>query len=64
MVACIRYVSPLTFELHDDCIGMYATGRTNSDQLTCLIKDVILCASLSLHQCRGQCYDGAANMSG
>ena len=56
--------TPLTFEVHEDCVAMYATEYTYSDHLTCLIEDVILWANLSLHQCRGHCYDGAANMSG
>ena len=32
--------------------------------LTKLIKDVLIRSSLLLNRCRGQCYDGAANMSG
>ena len=56
--------TPLTFKVHEDCITMYGTERTNFDQLTCLIKDVIFCAILFLHQCRSRCYDGAANKSG
>lgn len=28
------------------------------------MKDVLICLNLSLWQCQGQCYDGAANMAG
>ena len=28
------------------------------------LKDVLLRMNFDLHSCRGQCYDGAANMSG
>ena len=55
---------PETFEVCEDCIGLYATERTNANRLTKLIKDVLLRSSLLLSRCRGQCYDGAANMSG
>ena len=52
-------------EVCEDCIGLYATEITNADRLTTiLITDVLIHSSLSLSRCRGQCYDGAANMSG
>ena len=35
-----------------------------SDALVALIKDVLLRMNLKLENCRGQCYDGAGNMSG
>ena len=28
------------------------------------IKDVLICCNIDLHNCRGQGYDGASNMSG
>ena len=38
---------------------------TNTDHLTIIfIKDVLIHSSLLLSRCRGQCYDGAANISG
>ena len=58
---CIRHVCPQTYEVHEDCIGL---NKTNADQLTCLIKDVLSRSNLPLCNCRGKCYDGAANMSG
>ena len=57
----------MCIEVCEDCIGLYATEITvtNADHLTIiLIKDVPIHSSLSLNRCRGQCYDGAANMSG
>lgn len=50
--------------MYEDCIGLYATDKTNASQLTVLIKDVLMRSNLPLNNCRGQCYDGAANMSG
>ena len=32
--------------------------------LVAVIKDVVLRMNLDLHNCRDQCYDGAANMAG
>ena len=61
---CLRHVNPHTFDVHEECIGLYATERTNADCLTKLIKDVLIRSSLLLNRCRGQCYDSAANMSG
>ena len=60
----MRYVCPHTFEVFEDCIGLYTTDRTDADNLTQLIKDVLVRLSLPLERCRGQCYDGASNMSG
>ena len=49
----------------EDCIGLYAIEITNADRLTIIsIKDVLIHSSLSLSRCCGQCYDGAANISG
>ena len=64
LTICIRYLCPQTYEVSEDCIGLYYTDRTNADCLTKLIKDVLLRSSLMLNRCRGQCYDGTANMSG
>ena len=40
-------------EVCEDCVSLYATEITNSDQI-----------SLSLSRCYGQCYDRAVNISG
>ena len=64
LTICIRYVCPMTFEVFEDCVGLYATDRTDAASLTKLSKDVLLRLSLPLNRCRGQCFDGASNMSG
>ena len=64
LTICIRYLCPQTYEVSEDCIGLYSTEGTNADCLTRLIKDVLIRSSLMLNCCRGQCYDVAANMSG
>ena len=43
---------------------MYSTEITNADTITTLIKDFLIRFDLPLNHCRGQCNDGAANMSG
>jgi hypothetical protein len=44
--------------------GYYETAATYAKTLLQTIKDVILRSSLPITDCRGQCYDGAMNMSG
>ena len=64
LTVCIRFVCAQTFEVFEDCIGLYSTDRTDSNTLTQLIKVVLVRLSLPLEHCRVQCYDGASNMSG
>ena len=44
--------------------GMYVTTSTDANSIVAIIKDVLMHMNLSLAQCRGQCYDGAAVMQG
>ena len=44
--------------------GMYATASTDANSIVAIIKDALMRMNLSLAQCRGQCYDGAAVMQG
>lgn len=62
-VICIRWVDN-TLTDHEDVIGLYNVGTIDSDALVATLKDVLLRMSLKLTQCRGQCYDGASNMTG
>ena len=59
----IRWVDRC-YEVHEDLIGMVHVELTTSNSLTAAIKDVLIHCVLPLHQCRGQAYDGAANMMG
>lgn len=52
------------FDIHEDFCGFYETANTKSKDLFLIIKDVLLRFNLNLKECRGQCYDGAAAMSG
>lgn len=60
---CIRWVDKSLVD-HEDFIGLYEVPSIQSDILVAAIKDVLLRMNLTLSNCRGQCYDGAANMTG
>ena len=59
----IRWVNK-AYEVSEDFIGLLHVPNITASVLTVAIKDVLLCCSLPLVQCRGQAYDGAANMMG
>ena len=63
VVICLRWVDN-DFEVHEEFIGLYTTATTTADELVRIIKDALLRMNLSLSKVRGQCYDGAASMSG
>ena len=50
--------------MHEDFIGLYSTDFICSGPLVNIVKDVLLRLNLSIENCRGQCYDGAANTRG
>ncbi len=60
---CIRWVDE-KLEDHEDFIGLYKVDNISAESLTHAIKDTLVRMNVSLSQCRGQCYDGASNMSG
>ena len=61
LIICLRWVdNHLT--AHEDFIGLYSVDKI--DAATLVIKDTLICLNLKLEDCRGQCYDGAANMCG
>ena len=43
---------------------VYQVEDINADCLVRTIKDALLRMNVKLSECRGQCYDGASNMSG
>lgn len=60
---CFRHVDS-DLQVHEQFVGFYSTSLTNADILFKLLQDVVVRFDLGLDNCRGQCYDGAANMSG
>ena len=60
---CVRIVlDDLTVQ--EIFLGFYATKNTKSETLFEIIKDVFIRFNLKFTHLRGQCYDGASNMSG
>ena len=59
----IRWVSDI-YEVHEDPIGLCRVPNTTAETLFKVIKDLLIRCSLPLALCRGQAYDGAANMQG
>lgn len=60
---CIQWVND-AYEVQEDLIGMVHVLSITSATLTSAIKDVLMHCILPLNNCRGQVYDGAANMMG
>ena len=60
---CVRWCDD-EFAVFEDFIGFVETEKTDSQTLFHLIKDVLIRCQLDINKCRGQAYDGAANMSG
>ena len=49
---------------HEEFIGLHSLETTTSQNLVKTIDDILLRLSLQIHNCRGQCYDGASSMAG
>ncbi|XP_078665396.1 zinc finger MYM-type protein 1-like [Branchiostoma floridae x Branchiostoma belcheri] len=59
----VRYVDQ-EYAVHEDSLGLYQLSATDAATITSAIKDTLLRTGMPLHLCRGQAYDGAANMKG
>ena len=62
-VICIRWVDSRLIA-HEDLLGLYQVPDISSATLVQCLRDVLTRMSLSINNCRGQCHDGANNMSG
>ena len=63
VVLVLRWVDD-TLTVNEDFIGLYNVPSISADTLTGVIKDSLCRLNLTLRKVRGQCYDGASNMSG
>ncbi|KAG6937228.1 zinc finger MYM-type containing 1 [Chelydra serpentina] len=52
------------FSVEELFFGFYETPLTNANTLFSIVKDVLLQFNFDIRNCRGQCYDGASNVSG
>ena len=59
----IRWIND-NYEVHEDLIGLCRVPDTKAETLFQIIKDLLIRCNLPLALCRGQAYDGAANMQG
>ena len=59
----LRWVTS-SYEIHEDLIGLVYVETTDACTLKTVIQDSLICCGISLSSCRGQAYDGAANMAG
>ena len=62
VVICFRSVDE-EFQCHEDVVGLYQVESIKSDSIVEVLKDTMLSLNLPISDCRGQCYDGAANMT-
>ena len=60
----LRWMDDSNFEVHKEFIGLYEVESITSDSIVSVVKDTLIRLNLSLSKARGQCYDGASNMSG
>ena len=63
VVVALRWVDDELL-VHEEFIGLYDVASIEATSLVRVIKDTLLRLNLSLTKIRGQCYDGASNMSG
>lgn len=63
VVVCFRWVSD-TLDVHEDFVGLWKTKNLEANSIVQIIKEVLVMLNLSIHKCRGQCYDGAWAMCG
>ena len=49
---CLRYVDPQTLQIHEDCVGLYATDRTDASTVAKLILHMLVRFNLPVKNCR------------
>ena len=59
----LRWVDDLLC-VHEEFIGLYEVESIEASSLFFVVKDVLVRLNLTWEKARGQCYDGASNMSG
>ena len=62
-VVCLRHVDN-KLDVHEEFVGLYNVANTEANTLVSVLVDVLQRLNLSIHNVRGQCYDGASSMSG
>ena len=63
LVLMIRWVDQ-DLMVHEDFIGLHQVDSIEAKVIYAAIEDMLLRIDLPMHKIRGQCFDGASNMSG
>ena len=63
MSVSVRWVDNY-YDIYERTLGLIQLPNTAAETIFRAAKDVLIRCSLPINQCRGQAYDGAANMSG
>ncbi len=63
LVICFRWMDH-KLDVHEDFIGLYSIPDISASTIFSVINDCLMRMNLQWNRCRGQYYDGAANMSG
>ena len=63
LAVCFRWIDK-NMEAHEDFVGLHPLSRTTADSIVQVLKDVLLRMNLDVKDSHGQCYDGAATISG
>ena len=63
VIVCLRWIDEQV-EAREEFIGLHKVDQIDSDAIVAVLKDTLLRVNLKIENCRGQCYDGAANMTG
>ena len=63
LATCFRSVSN-DLEVNEEFLGLHPLPSTDACTIFTVLKDILLRCNLDISKLRGQCYDGAAAMSG
>ena len=63
LVICFRWVDH-KLEVHEDFVGLYSIPNVSASTIFSVINDCLMRMNMQWNRCRGQCYDGTANMAG
>ena len=58
----LRWVTD-SLQVHEEFLGLYHVNSINAATITFVLTDIFMRFNLSIGKLRGQCYDGASNMS-
>ena len=63
LTICFRWVDS-KLEVHEEFVGLYNIPDITAHTIVAALRDCVCRLNLNWSRCRGQCFDGASNMSG